>query len=70
MLRSPVTSSNIHSIGYHSESGTLEIEFHSGSVYVYAGVPKGIYLELMSAPSHGKYFAAHIKNHYPYQKIS
>ena len=38
MIRQPVSSSNIRSIGYDSESNTLEIEFHSGGVYQYFGV--------------------------------
>ena len=35
MIRQPVSSSNIRSIGYDSMSSTLEIEFHSGGVYQY-----------------------------------
>lgn len=38
MIRQPVSSSNIRSIGYDSKSNTLEIEFHSGGVYQYFGV--------------------------------
>ena len=40
MNRKPVRSSNISSIGYDSESKTLEIEFHSGGVYQYFNVPE------------------------------
>jgi hypothetical protein len=48
------------SVGY--ENGTLEIEFHSGSIYQYHGVPENIYRGLMSASSKGTYHHQHIKN--------
>ena len=64
----PVKSSNLSSVGY--ENGTLYIRFHKSGLYVYKGVPEAVYLSLMSADSHGKYFAAHIKNVYPWDKIS
>lgn len=62
-----VSSSNISSIGY--ENNTLYIRFNKGGLYSYSGVPYTVYTSLMSAPSHGKYFAAHIKNTYPYSRI-
>lgn len=69
MNRIPVVSSNLASIGY--ENGILEIEFKSGSVYQYSGVPVFVYEALMSAPSHGKYFSAHIRDNsnYPCHRI-
>ena len=69
MQRTPVTSSDITSIGY--EDNVLEIEFHSGgSVYQYFHVPEQEYNGLMNAQSHGKYFNQNIKNKYQYEKIS
>jgi len=69
MQRTPVTSSDIASIGY--EDNVLEIEFHSGkSVYQYFHVPEQEHNELMNAQSHGKYFNQNIKNKYQYEKIS
>lgn len=64
----PVSSSDIASIGY--EGRTLYIAFNSGGVYSYAGVPEAVYRALMAAPSHGKYFHAHVKNTYPYRRIA
>jgi len=63
----PVQSSNLSSVGY--ENGILYIEFNNGSMYSYDNVPVSVYQELMSAPSHGKYFHAHIKNCFAYTKI-
>lgn len=69
MLRQPVSSSNLKSIGYDPQSGTLEIEFHHGSVYQYLNVPKAEYDSLMNAPSHGSYFSRHIRDKYKTVKI-
>jgi hypothetical protein len=69
MERTPVTSSNIRSIGYDPASSTLEIEFNSGAVYQYANVPQTEYDSLMSASSHGSYFSANIKGRYSYTKV-
>ena len=63
----PVSSSNLSSVGY--ENGTLYIRFHNGSLYSYSNVPASVYQGLMSASSHGQYFAAYIKKCYPYRKI-
>ena len=67
MQRQVVSSSNIHSIGY--ENGTLEIEFNTGNIYQYKGVPRNLYTGLMTADSHGKYFAQYIKNSFTPIKI-
>jgi len=64
MQRTRVKSSNIDSIGYNSSTNTLEIEFLNKSIYHYFCVPP-----LMSAASHGKYLAAHIKGRYSYKKV-
>ena len=63
----PVSSSNISSIGY--ENGTLYVSFHHGGIYAYSGVPESIYHGLMSASSHGSYLASHVKGVYPYRRI-
>jgi hypothetical protein len=69
MVRNPVSSSNLYSVGYDSVTRTLEVEFHSGRVYQYFGVPNSIYVGLMNAGSHGQYFNAHIRNVFPYLRI-
>ena len=69
MIRQPVSSSNIRAIGYDSESNMLEIEFRSGGVYQYFGVPEPIYNELMHASSHGSYFHRYVKDRYRWAKI-
>lgn len=61
MQRTPVSSSNLRSVGYDPTTHTLEIEFLNGGLYSYAGVPASVHAGLMAASSHGSYFDAHIK---------
>lgn len=68
MNMSHVISTNIDSVGY--DGNTLYIRFNNGSLYAYYNVPKNIYDSLMSANSHGKYFTAHVKWNYPYERLS
>ncbi len=71
MERVQVESSNLASVGYNPETTTLEIEFHSGDIYQYSGVPEDVHQGLMNAESKGKYFHRNIKNAgYPYTKVS
>jgi KTSC domain len=65
-----VASSNIVSIGYDEPTKTLEIEFKDHHVYEYFEVPPSEFDGLVSASSHGKYFYAHIKDHYTWRQIS
>lgn len=60
MNRTPVSSSNIRSVGF--EGGEMEIEFSNGRVYRYTG-PKveAHYKGLMAADSIGKYFGVQVR---------
>ena len=70
MERTRVNSSNISSIGYEEQSQTLEIEFNTGNVYQYYGVPPQVNQQLMNAASHGLFFSSNIKQGgYTYKKI-
>jgi len=64
-----VSSSNLRSIGYDADSSILEIEFNSGGVYQYQGVPQIEYDALLNAGSKGSYFNANIKNVFPCVKL-
>ena len=68
MERDPVESSNIVSIGYDSDSETLEVEFNT-SVYQYYNVPEHVYNSFMEAPSKGQFLNVNIKNAYPYSRV-
>ncbi|WDS35274.1 KTSC domain-containing protein [Pseudoxanthomonas sp.] len=70
MERQPVSSSNIASVGYKSDSETLEIEFlKNGAVYEYYNVPQLIYDQMMQSASIGQFFNSDIKNSYACSQI-
>jgi len=68
--RKPVDSSNIASVGHSSFTKTLEVQFHSGSVYQYFQVPTKVYQEFKSADSLGKYLSKNIKGKFPFDRSS
>lgn len=71
--RQRVDSSQIVSIGYSSELRKLEIEFKTGSVYVYDNITPEIHSKLMAADSIGKFFGQNIKpfpDAFPFTKIA
>jgi hypothetical protein len=59
-----VSSSNLRSVGYDSWNGTLDVEFHSGSVYRHYAVPNSVYDGLMGASSKGTYYYRNLRNRY------
>jgi hypothetical protein len=69
MERTPVTSSNIISIGFDEDSNTLEIEFLNGTVFQYFDVPFQVYDDFMESGSKGQYLAQQIKGKYRYVKV-
>jgi hypothetical protein len=50
--------------------GALTITFKSGSTYRYDGVDEATYSGLLAAGSPGSYFAAVIKDGYPFTRLS
>lgn len=62
MYRERVASEALRSVGYDPDQRILEIEFASGEVYAYFDVPPELHVGLMTAASHGGYFAAHIRD--------
>ena len=69
MRREPVNSSNLRSVGYEPTSATLEIEFNSGGVYQYSGVPAHVHDSLLRSGSLGRFFASQIRDVYPCAKV-
>lgn len=73
-----VESSQIHSIGYDAETGTLAIRFRDRrtnlptSLYHYSNVPTEAFEAFRDAESKGSHFGQHIKPYdkkYPYVKV-
>ena len=69
MQRQSVESSNLKSVGYDEFLLVLEIEFKSGAVYRYYGVPSEVHDELINSESVGKYFNANVKSKYNFLKV-
>lgn len=69
MERYTVASSNIRSVGYDSQTQTLEVEFLDGSIYQYYGVPANLYDQMMQEQSKGRFLNAYIKHQYPYSRV-
>jgi hypothetical protein len=59
--RQSVKSVILNSVGYDEGTKTLEIEFQTGLVYRYSGVPPKVYNDLMFSSEMGKYFSEKIR---------
>lgn len=70
MMREDVVSSELRSIGYDEQSLILEVEFQSGGIYQYFGVPRQLYLNLMAAESKGRFFNKSIRERHYYQRVT
>jgi hypothetical protein len=68
--RTPIASRALLSVGYDPESQTLELEFATGRVYRYEGVPRGTYDWLLRTPNKGAYVARMINERYPFRDVT
>jgi hypothetical protein len=69
MRRHYVQSSAIRSVGFNPENKVLEVEFVSGTIYRYSGVPEFVYREFMASPSKGRFFDYLIRDRFPTKQI-
>jgi hypothetical protein len=70
MDRTPVSSTELASVGYEEATSILEVEFQKGGIYQYFGVPMQVHEQLMAAPSKGAYFNHVVKKGgYPYARV-
>lgn len=70
MERQYVESSMILSIGYDSNTSTLEVEFKSnGAIWQYYDVSENIYYEFIGSGSVGKYFLQNIRGQYSESQV-
>jgi len=68
MLREPVESTALRSIGYDPDFPALEIEFRVGRIYRYEGVPPQVHQALRASDSKGGFFNREIRGRYPYRR--
>jgi KTSC domain len=61
LKRQPVQSRILRSVGYDDKTKILEIEFQTGLVYQYSGVPSKVFSDLMHSDEIGKYFSEKVR---------
>lgn len=61
-------STAICRMNYRDASQVLEVEFTSGAIYEYFGVPKWVYKDFTASSSRGRYFAYRFRDKFPYRK--
>lgn len=70
MLRRVLTSSSIVSVGYDQAAKTLEVEFWQGETYMFSGVERQVYDDLVQAASPGDFFNSHVRDSYESRRVS
>jgi hypothetical protein len=68
--RLPVKSCILRSVGYDDAMKNMEIEFHSGLIFQYSGVPSKVYSDLISSNAVGKYFSEKVRNRFRAKQIA
>lgn len=61
-----VESTTLATVAYDDGRELLQLQFCSGAVYRYFGVPAAVHQGLLSAPSRGSYFSKAIRGRFPY----
>ena len=69
MERLSVKSRILRSVGYDENTKTLEIEFTSGLVYQYSGVPPKVYADLMHSGEIGKYYSEKVRPRFQTKQV-
>ena len=65
----PLESKLLAAAVYLAPRRLLYLRFHSGDVYRYFTLPAEQYQEFLDAESQGRYFLAHIRNQFPYERL-
>ena len=64
-----VESSALATVAYDDARELLHLEFCTGAVYEYFGVPVRVHHALLDAPSKGHYFNKTIRGRFPYRLL-
>lgn len=67
--RLSVKSRILRSVGYNDSTKILEIEFQTGLLYQYSGVPPKVYADLMHSGEIGKYFSEKVRPKFPAKQV-
>ena len=65
----PLESQLLSAVAYVAPRRQLYLRFRSGDVYRYFTFPAEQYREFLDAESQGRYFLAHIRNEFPYERL-
>jgi hypothetical protein len=63
-----LNSSNLSRARWDEGTQVLELEFVGGRIYQYFDVPLTVYQGLLSAGSHGAFFAENIRGHFRFAR--
>jgi hypothetical protein len=69
MHTTAVVSTTLSTVAYDSIRNLLQLEFRSGVVYRYFGIPSAVHEALLAAPSKGNYFNRAIRGRYAYVRV-
>ena len=69
MRRVDLNSTSLQAVTYQDRCAVLDLEFRSGAVYRYFGIPAQTFEELLRAESKGGYFNSHIRNRFAYARV-
>jgi hypothetical protein len=64
-----VQSTTLATVVYDEAREVLQLEFLSGAIYQYFGVPRVVHEALLSAPSKGRYFNQAIRGGFPFCRV-
>ena len=70
IVMEPCESSNIKARGYNEGQRILGVEFASGALWQFAGVPLGTWERWLEATSAGSFFANHIRGKFAGRKLT
>jgi len=70
MTWQPVESQMFTSVAYDEEKQVLYLRFQSGDVYRYFEFPPADHQTFLSAESRGRFFLAHIRDHFRYERMA
>jgi hypothetical protein len=64
-----VESTTLATIAYDDAQRLLQLQFRSGAVYQYFGVPAAVHQALLRADSKGRHFNQAIRGWFPYRLV-
>jgi hypothetical protein len=69
MDQTPVSSSNVDSVGYDDQAEELHVTFLNGRIYVYHGVSSKTYDSFMASRSKGEFLHRYIKGRHMHTRV-